>query len=296
MVLLVSVLMGGVPTAPETPQTELSQTPFVGLAVLAFLAGVLGFVSPCTLPLLPAYFAVTFQAERRRVLVMTMAFLGGLATTFAVFGALAGILGQALAGFGLSRYELGRIGGAIVIVFGIMSLLGKGFSGVKSDSKRVASLWGSYVFGATFGLGFTSCTGPVLGAITTLAINANFGVLGGQLSQLAPILASAILLVIFAMGLGVPLILVSTLFGRADRNSLIWRIMRGKGWEITVRGKPLYLHSTTILSGLLFIALGILMVMGRLTVLNNLAPDDLALRVTEVFAGIEDWLISAIGR
>jgi len=297
ILLLVAILGGGSGASSEVEgaSPDLNQTPFLGLAVLAFFAGVLGFVSPCTLPLLPAYFAITFQAERKRVLVMTVAFLAGLASTFAIFGALAGILGRALSVVGLSKFDLARLGGLVVIFFGLMSLLGKGFTGVQSGTKRNASLWGSFVFGATFGLGWTSCTGPVLGAITTLAVNANFGVMKGQLAQWAPILGSMLLLVIFAMGLGVPLIVVSTFFGRADRDSLFWRILRGKGWEVKLFGKTLYLHSTTVVSGILFIALGILMVSGRLILLNNLVPDDLALRAAEIFAGIEEWLVSRLG-
>ncbi len=97
------------------------------------------------------------------------------------------------------------------------------------------------------------------------------------------------------MGLGVPLIIVSTFFGRADRNSLFWRILRGKGWEVKLLGKSLYLHSTSLVSGVIFVALGILMVSGRLALLGNLVPDDLALRVAEIFAGIEDWLIARLG-
>jgi cytochrome c-type biogenesis protein len=226
---------------------------------------------------------------------MTVAFVGGLAATFAVFGALAGVLGQALGQIGLSRYELGRIGGLLVLVFGIMSLLGKGFTGLQSTSRREASLWGSFVFGATFGVGFTSCTGPVLGAITTLAVNANFAFMGGQVAQLAPILGSMILLTVFALGLGVPLVLVSTFFGRSDRTSLFWRVLRGKGWHVTLLGRSFYLHSANVVSGLLFVGLGVLMVSGRLTVLNGLVPDDLALRAAEVFANVEEWLISRLG-
>jgi len=293
--LLVTILGGGSQPAEEPLSTSLSQTPFLILAVLAFVAGILGFVSPCTLPLLPAYFAITFQAERKRVLVMTLAFVSGLASTFALFGALAGIIGQSLANIGLSRFDLGRMGGIVILFFGLLSLLGKGFSGLQSNNKRDASLWGSFVFGSTFGVGFTSCTGPVLGAISTLAVNANFAVLRGQSAQLAPIMGSMLLLVIFAMGLGVPLMLVSTFFGRADRDSLFWRILRGKGWQVTLFGQSLFLHSTNIISGILFIFLGILMISGRLTLLNSLAPEDLALRVAEAFANIEDWLISLLG-
>lgn len=297
LVLLLAVMGGGSTGQPGLEQSpgDLTQTPFLALAVLAFFAGMLGFVSPCTLPLLPAYFAVTFQSERRRVLIMTVAFMVGLAVTFALFGALAGIIGQGLGSLGLSRLQLARIGGLVIIFFGILSLLGKGFTGIQSGTRRSASLWGSFVFGATFGLGWTSCTGPVLGAITTVAINANTGLLRGELAKWAPLMSSVLLLVIFAMGLGVPLILVSTFFGRADRNSLFWRILRGKGWAVKVFGKTIYLHSTTAVSGLIFITLGILMVTGRLTLLNNLVPDSLALKVSEWFAEIEEWLVVWLG-
>ncbi len=120
--------------AEESAAGDLTKTPFLALAVLSFFAGMLGFISPCTLPLLPAYFAVTFQSERKRVLVMTLAFMAGLAVTFAFFGALAGILGRALNSIGLSKFELARIGGVVIIIFGVMSLLGKGFTGIQSNS------------------------------------------------------------------------------------------------------------------------------------------------------------------
>jgi cytochrome c-type biogenesis protein len=293
--ILFALLAGGSSDSAAEASVGLSETPFPILAALAFVAGMLGFVSPCTLPLLPAYFAVTFQSDRKRVLVMTAAFMGGLALAFAVFGALAGILGQLLGEFGLSRYDLGRAGGVLVLIFGVMSLLGKGFSGLRSTSKREASVWGSFGFGATFGIGFTSCTGPVLGAISTLAVNANFAFMGGQVAQLAPILGSMLLLIVFAMGLGVPLIVVSTFFGRSDRNGLFWRVLRGKGWQVTVLGRRLYLHSANIISGLLFVTLGIMMMTGRLTLLNSLVPDDLALWAAAFFANLEEWLISRLG-
>lgn len=293
--VLFALLAGGNSETAEREPAGLGQTPFPILAALAFFAGMLGFVSPCTLPLLPAYFAITFQSDRKRVLVMTVAFMGGLALAFAVFGALAGILGQVLSEIGLSRYDLGRIGGVLVLGFGIMILLGKGFRGMQSTAQREASLWGSFAFGATFGIGFTSCTGPILGAISTLAVNANFAFMGGQVAQLGPIFGSMLLLIVFAMGLGVPLIVVSTFFGRSDRNSLFWRVLHGKGWEVTLLGRSLSVHSANLVSGLLFVGLGILMVSGRLTLLNSLVPDDLALWVAAFFATLEEWLIGRLG-
>lgn len=295
IVLLLLLVGGRAEPDGAGASAGLAQTPFLALAVLSFLAGILSFASPCTLPLLPAYFAVTFQSDQRRVLVMTVAFVSGLALTFALFGALAGIIGQALNAVGLSRFELARIGGVVILAFGLMSLLGRGFAGIQSRTRADASLWGSLVFGATFGLGWTACVGPVLGAITTLAINANIGVMAGQLGQLAPVVGSTLLLVVFAMGLGVPLILVSTLFRRADRNGVFWRLLRGKGWDVTLLGRTFQIHSTSAISGIIFVALGILMISGRLTLLNSLVPDDLALNAAEFFARVEDWLFVRLG-
>jgi putative Mn2+ efflux pump MntP len=71
--------------------------------------------------------------------------------------------------------------------------------------------------------------------------------------------------------------------------------MRGKGWQVTLFGRSFFLHSANAISGLLFVILGVLMVTGRLTLLNNLVPEDLALRAAELFANAEEWLISRLG-
>src|SRR5215212_5874671 len=120
------------------------------LAPAAFLAGVFSFLSPCTLPILPAYFAFTFQARRDRVVLMTIAFFLGLATTMIAVGASATALSQVLF---RNLTALTTIGGLIIIAFGIMSILGKGFTGAKLLDRPTASVAGSYVYGATFALG-----------------------------------------------------------------------------------------------------------------------------------------------
>ncbi|MEM8530922.1 MAG: cytochrome c biogenesis protein CcdA [Chloroflexota bacterium] len=135
------------------------------LAPAAFLAGLFSFLSPCTLPILPAYFAFTFQARRERVVVMTVSFFLGLATTMVVLGAASTALSQLL--FANLR-ELIVIGGWLIVGFGVLSFLGKGFSGAKILDRPTASVAGSYVYGATFALGWTACIGPILGALMTL--------------------------------------------------------------------------------------------------------------------------------
>jgi cytochrome c biogenesis protein CcdA len=141
----------------------------------------------------------------------------GVATMFSLLGASASALGRFVV---QSQDLLLLIGGSIIIIFGVMSLLGKGFTGVssKESAKRSTTPGGSYAFGLTFSLGWSSCVGPILGVVLTLAAST------GSVTR------GMLLLFIYALGLGLPLIIVSTFFGRASRNSLFWRALKGKGW------------------------------------------------------------------
>jgi cytochrome c-type biogenesis protein len=223
----------------------------------AFLAGVLSFLSPCTLPLLPAYFAFSFQASKSNVVVMTVAFFLGLATTMTVFGATATALSLVL--FQNMRF-LTVAGGVIIIAFGVMSILGKGFTGIQFQNRPEATVFGSYIYGATFSLGWSACVGPILGAILTLLATQGAGILQG-----------AILAFIYALGLGLPLILIATFFSHMGNGTRFWQVLRGKGFVVNVFGKELYLHSTSVLSGLLLIAMGLLLASGQLTMITQMA-------------------------
>jgi cytochrome c-type biogenesis protein len=220
------------------------------LAPAAFLAGVFSFLSPCTLPILPAYFAFTFQARRERILIMTIAFFLGLATTMVVLGATATALSQLLF---RNLTTITLVGGLIVIGFGVMSLLGKGFSGAQVLDKPTASVTGSYLYGATFALGWTACVGPILGALLTLLATQGLAVLQG-----------AILAFLYALGLGTPLILVAGFFSRLGAGSRFWKIMRGRGFELNLGFTTLHLHTTSVISGVLLIVVGALLASGQL--------------------------------
>ena len=325
--------------APEpTFAFGLQTQPFLVLAILSFGGGLLSFLSPCTLPILPAYFAFAFQSGRRQIALNTFAFMLGLATMFSLLGAGASAVGSLLRN---SQGLIMLIGGALILVFGVMGLMGSGFTGMKteeSDIARRTTLGGSYIFGLTFAVGWSSCVGPILGTVLTMAATTSSVLRGGML------------LFIYALGLGLPLLVVSTLFGRASRQSLFWRVLRGKGWEVSThvaaiglvwvfviwrilaamaeyavfnfdslagttftplqeygllaisligvalwiftspgeRRITMQLHSTQLISGALFILIGILMLNGTLATFNALVPPDLAIW----FAGIEDRLVT----
>lgn len=225
LILVVGFLIIGTFTqtdSGEQPVFGVQSQPFAQLAFLAAVGGLLSFLSPCTLPILPAYFAFAFQSGRSQILANTLSFLLGLSAMFAMLGASASILGRVL----LRNQELILLfGGSLILVFGTMSLLGMGFTGMTQASDKVVNnrgLWGSFLFGLTFAVGWSSCVGPILGAVLTLA------------AQTGSVTQGTMLLFIYALGLGMPLIIVSTFLGRVPRDSFFWRAMRGKGWDWVV--------------------------------------------------------------
>lgn len=251
---------------PFEAKTDLPQSGFLALTFLAFIAGVFSFLSPCTLPILPAYFAVTAQADRARLSLMSLAFFVGLATLFVLMGASASFLGQVLRDY---MFSLATIGGVLVAIFGVMTLFGKGFSGANFQGKPGSTFFGFFLFGATFALGWTPCVGPILSGILILAASDKTVVEGMTL------------LFCYALGLGLPLILIATFCGKLSKNGLFWRVLRGKEWTVNVGGKTIFIHTTNLFSGLLLIALGIALAMGYLTYINSLIPIEIQLWFSE---------------
>ncbi|NJL35016.1 MAG: cytochrome c biogenesis protein CcdA [Chloroflexaceae bacterium] len=248
------------------------------LALPAFLAGIFSFLSPCTLPILPAYFAFTFQAQRQSIVVMTIAFFLGLATTMTLLGAIT---------TGITALLFDQLdaltfwGGMIVIGFGILSILGKGFAGPQMQERPVASVAGSYLYGATFALGWTACVGPILGALLTLLA-----------SQGVAIVQGALLAFIYAMGMGLPLIIMATFFSRLGQGSRFWRIMRGRGFDVNIGSFNLHLHTTSVASGIMLVIMGWLLASGQLATITEQATfTPLAQWVLD----IEHWVTSLFG-
>lgn len=258
--VLMVVLVGGITllilgiSVSSTEQTLGAS--MLALIPAAFLSGVLSFLSPCSLPILPAYFAYSFQSSKKNLVVMTLAFFAGLATTMTVLGASVTAVGRLLVR-NISGLEI--IGGAVIILFGVLSILGKGPAGVQFQDGPSRTVGGSYIYGATFAIGWTACIGPILGAILTLLATQGAGIMQG-----------ALLSFVYTLGLGMPLILISTWFSRLGNGSPFWKFVRGKGVSVQVFGRELSFHTTTLISGLLLMGMGILLMTGTLNRLTQL--------------------------
>jgi cytochrome c-type biogenesis protein len=269
LLLVLLVFSSGQATAPAWNNNLFIMIP------AAFLAGILSFLSPCTLPLLPAFFAFSFQTSKSNVVVSTIAFFLGLATTLTIFGATATALSYFLF---QNQGAFTVIGGMLIVVFGIMSLFGLGFTGMQFQASPEATIFGSFVYGATFSLGWSACIGPILGSILTLLATQGMGILQGSF-----------LAFIYALGLGLPLILVAAFFSRLGTGTRFWKFLRGRGWVVRIFGRELYLHSTSVISGLLLIFMGVLLLSGNLTAITRAAANyssTYLVEIEEVLTGL----------
>ncbi len=239
----------------------------LALIPAAFLSGVLSFLSPCSLPILPAYFAYSFQSSKKNLLLTTLAFFAGLATTMTLVGASVTAIGGLLA---RNIPALSIIGGALIIFFGLLSVFGKGPAGIQFQDSPAQSIGGSYLYGATFAIGWTACIGPILGGILTLLATQGTGILQG-----------AVLSFIYAFGLGLPLIILSAFFSKLGHGSRFWQFIKGRGIALEVFGREISFHTTGLISGLLLIMLGILLMTGELNRLTQMALN----------TSISEWVI-----
>ncbi len=261
---------------PFEPEAKLPESGILVLALLSLLAGLFSFLSPCTLPILPAYFAITAQTSRGRMTLNSFAFFCGLAALFVAMGASASFMGSILREY---LDSLTYWGGVLIILFGIMTLAGKGFSGAQFKSAPTATLAGYFLFGATFALGWTPCVGPVLTGILILAASDK------------TVLQGMTLLFFYAVGLGSPLILIASVCSHLSKDGWFWRLLRGKAWDLKIGKRTFLLHTTNIFSGLLLILLGTALAQGYLTYFNNLIPIELQIW----FSGFEEKVLHWFG-
>lgn len=228
------------------------------LFVTALAAGVVSFASPCVLPLVPAYlgFITGRSADelqnargttRVNIITQGVAFVFGLAVIFALLGASASVLGQTLL---QNQERLYQIGGVLVIIFGLQ-MLGITRIPLLARTARVAEITpnvqrshlGAFAMGVAFGAGWTPCVGPFLTGLLWLA------------AQQETVGAGVLLLLIYALGLGVPFLLAGV---AVSRSLSIMRSVRP--------------HMLTVerVSGALLIGMGILLFTQQLTRLTSL--------------------------
>jgi len=206
----------------------------------AFAAGVLSLLSPCSALLLPSFFAYAFSS-RRALLARTFVFYVGLLVTLVPLGTGAAAASALFYG---NRPLLISIAGWTIIAMGVVQLIGRGFTIPFADrlNTAVRSRGGdgwlsTLLLGAVYGLaGF--CSGPVLGAILTLAATRESPWQGG------------FLLAVYALGMAAPLFLLAILWDRYDLGSRRW--LRGR----TLQLAGLRVHTTSLVSGSLFILIG----------------------------------------
>lgn len=205
----------------------------------ALFGGILSLVSPCSALLLPSFFAYAFD-NVGRLLARTAVFWLGLAVVLVPLGAGVGAVGSVLTQY---RGIATTVGGVVLIGLGAMAILGKGFAFAPAQRAqgriKIAGTASVFALGAVYGLaGF--CSGPLLGSVLTVAIA------GGQASY------GGLLMAVYALGMTMPLFLLALLWERFDLGNKQW--LRGR--EINL-GR-FTTHTTSLVSGLLFIGIGLL--------------------------------------
>ena len=236
----------------------------VGIAI-SFTAGLLSFLSPCVLPLIPSY--VTFvtgltledvQRSRRIALVHSLLFVLGFTLVFLALGATATTLGRML---GYNRQWVGRVGGVLVIVLALY-LLGVFDFAMFSRERRLhiatkpLGYLGTVFVGMAFAAGWTPCIGPILGAVLTYTASS------------ADLDRGLVLLFAYSMGLALPFVLAALM---VDRFIAVFQRYRGA------------LVWTTRAAGVLLLFVGVLMLTDYMKILTQwlqpLTPDFLRSRL-----------------
>lgn len=228
------------------------------LIIPAFISGLLTFLAPCTLPLVPGYLGfisgtvledlkdpVKAARTRWKIFLSGVFFMIGFSVIFISLGTLLGFIGASV--IVPYRIWLGRIGGIFVIIFGLymLNVLKLPFLGQEVKLKTPVIFErgkpiNAFIFGTAFAFGWTPCIGPVLGSILLLASTSTTAFQGG------------LLLAIFSAGLAVPFLAIAIGIGSATK--FIGRISK-------------FLNVLSVLGGTFLIFLGILLITGNMAFL-----------------------------
>ena len=206
--------------------------------ILLFLEGMITFISPCLLPMLPiyvSYFAGDGERDTRRVIKNALGFILGFTVVFVTLGALAGTVGQLLKQYAVI---VNIVTGLIVIFFGL-NFLGvfklNIFKGAKFSGAKKLGFFSSLLFGVVFSIGWTPCVGAFLGSALMIAANQGHVVEG------------MLMLLVYSLGLGIPFFISALLIDRL------------KGAFSFIKK---HYNVINIVSGVLLVVVGLLMATG----------------------------------
>ncbi|UZJ29526.1 cytochrome c biogenesis CcdA family protein [Streptomyces endophytica] len=246
----------------------------------AFLGGVLALISPCSALLLPAFFAYSLTGTGR-LLARTGVFYLGLATTLVPLGAASTAASRLFNGH---RDLLITLGGWTVIAMGLAQILGLGFASRRAQAAAARitprSAVTTFLLGCVYGLaGF--CAGPILGAVLTVTAVSGSPVYGASM------------LAVYALGMALPLFVLALFWDRFRLGSRGW--LRGR--EFTL-GR-LRLHTTSVVSGVFFLGIGVLFLcFNGTSALPGILDADAEFRVEEWAArlgnGVPDYALIAV--
>src|SRR6185369_1378116 len=235
--------------------------------IISFAAGILSFLSPCVLPLVPGYISLISGvsidnlkegvSSRRAVILNSLAFNAGLSVIFLLLGTTAGLVGAAIT----SNPWVRIIGGLVIIAFGLQLIGLLKISALYKDTRffsddKPRGMFGSAALGIAFAAGWTPCIGPILGGIIGLAATS-----GGWRSGL-------VLSAFYSAGLAVPFLLT----GLGINQFLSF-----------YKGFRKHLHKVEVISGVVLIVVGLLVMSGQSTLLASS-------RLTALLPNLEGWL------
>ncbi|OQW64877.1 MAG: cytochrome C biogenesis protein [Nitrospira sp. ST-bin4] len=227
--------------------------------IAAFSAGLLSFVSPCVLPLVPSYISyitglsveqLTDASERvkfkKAIVLNSLLFIAGFSSVFIAFGASASLLGQVLITY---QDHIRRFGGVLIVVFGLYLLGILNLNFLKMEHRfqfrsRPAGYLGSFLIGVAFAAGWTPCVGPVLGSILLYA------------STTDSLVSGVVLLTSYSLGLGLPLFLTALGVDRflayfKQARAYLWGVSTVSGVFLVVVGVMIYANSLTMVTSFL---------------------------------------------
>src|SRR6187455_3187325 len=234
---------------------------------ISFAAGILSFLSPCVLPLVPGYISLMSGvsidnlkegvSSRRAVIINSLAFNAGLSVIFLVLGTTAGLVGAAIT----SNPWVRVIGGLVIIAFGLQLIGLLKISALYKDTRffsddKPRGVFGSAALGMAFAAGWTPCIGPILGGIIGLAATS-----GGWRSGL-------VLSAFYSAGLAVPFLIT----GIGINQFLSF-----------YKGFRKHLHKVEVVSGVVLIVVGLLVMSGQSTVLATS-------KFMSLIPNLEGWL------